>query len=546
MSSFSLNFCAPGWRRQNTVSGTEIYVAGYFEGRSSDSVADFLGSHSADEILQFCRSLRGEFGLYFSNSDICLGVTDHICSFPISYTLQHGELVFFSNDIYLYENSSLKLCPTNLVVFQSAGYTIGTDTLYKNAHRIESGTCVYARKQGSSHPQVNFLNTCNSFPAYSGRRPVAAKDMLDATVSVFQKSLQGCCKRSIAIPLSAGFDSRLILSLAKLVGQEHIITYSYGSRGNYEASVAEKLARRLGVVWHFIETNPSIIFNYTKTKSFYDYRRMVSDGISIPIYHDLYVTEYLKTHSIIDHSCIMINGNSGDYISGGHIPRVLLDSEEISIDKIAHLFLEKHFNLWPGYDNEKNTQIVFQKLIKDIHRLKSNFSGDNIYIWERLEFENRQIKNVVKRQKIYDWFNLEWRLPLWHLDYINFWAEVSLDQKTDQSFYQLSLKKKDYFSVWSDMPFNEGRFVSPRIFRWFIRPVFKIVIGGIFGKNVWKKFESRFLVYFTDDLGLQGIYRYLDIIRFRRFRNYISLHCKDYIYWRFGLQIGSVRNEEDI
>ena len=544
--SSKLNFSSPGWKCFYSSKGTEIFGAGHLDGQGWESVVSFLRIAASDQILEFCKSLRGEFGLYLVNDDICLAVTDHICSYPISYTLQQENLIFFSNDISLHQSGSLELSLENLCVFQAAGYTIGSDTLYSNATRIEPGTCVYGTLGSSFNSEVRLFATCNSFPSSLTRRKVMESEMLEATISAFERSLQGCDKRPIAIPLSAGFDSRLILSLAKLVGRDQIITYSYGSTGNYEAAIAKKLANHCGVPWYFVKTSPAIFREYTQTQEFLSYRASVSDGISIPIYHDLYVTKCLLEQGVIDQNCIIINGNSGDYISGGHIPKSILNNENISAHEFAFLFREKHFNLWPSYNDNKNDDLILSRIISNINDLREQGESDNAQIWEKLEFDNRQIKNVVKRQKIYDWFDLEWRLPLWDHDYINFWAQVSLTQKRGQSLYQATLTKKNYHQIWQGIPFNEDAFVSPPFFRWVIRPFFKFLIGGLFGKKRWKIFEMKFLSYYIDNMGLQGINTYLNVVRLRLFRNYISLHCKDYVEWRFNSTIGERVVEEDI
>ena len=114
-------------------------------------------------------------------------------------------------------------------------------------------------------------------------------------------------------------------------------------------------------------------------------------------------------------------------------------------------------------------------------------TGEFSYAWERIEFENRQTKNVIKRQKIYDWLGFSWRLPLWDSEYIRLWTNASLEQKTKQNLYKNTFIKKDYQNIWTGIRFNESKFVSPPIFRWLIRPLAKIVVGSIWGRQYWRK-----------------------------------------------------------
>ena len=45
-------------------------------------------------------------------------------------------------------------------------------------------------------------------------------------------------------------------------------------------------------------------------------------------------------------------------------------------------------------------------------------------LWERLEFLNRQSKYVISGQKVYDFLNMQWDLPLWSDEYLDFWSCV--------------------------------------------------------------------------------------------------------------------------
>ena len=56
-----------------------------------------------------------------------------------------------------------------------------------------------------------------------------------------------------------------------------------------------------------------------------------------------------------------------------------------------------------------------------------NFKVPLFGLIELLEYENRQTKYVVNSQRIYDFYNLSWLLPLWNKSYIKFWEKVPLN-----------------------------------------------------------------------------------------------------------------------
>ena len=82
---------------------------------------------------------------------------------------------------------------------------------------------------------------------------------------------------------------------------------------------------------------------------------------------------------------------------------------------------------------------------------------------------NRQIKWVIKRQKIYDFFSLSWALP--DADFRAF-GSGPLQYKLQQNLFVGMLREQNW-GAFKDIPGNEARFVSPKWMRYGVRPFFK-------------------------------------------------------------------------
>ena len=71
-----------------------------------------------------------------------------------------------------------------------------------------------------------------------------------------------------------------------------------------------------------------------------------------------------------------------------------------------------------------------------------NIEKSKIYkIFEYLEFVNRQSNYVIQGQRVYDFYNLKWELPLWDDEYLDFWNKVPYDFKFQQKLYKYMLIK---------------------------------------------------------------------------------------------------------
>ena len=53
----------------------------------------------------------------------------------------------------------------------------------------------------------------------------------------------------------------------------------------------------------------------------------------------------LKKQGLISKEDVIINGQTGDFISGGHIPQILIKKKS-SIKALINKIIEKHYGLW--------------------------------------------------------------------------------------------------------------------------------------------------------------------------------------------------------
>ena len=182
---------------------------------------------------------------------------------------------------------------------------------------------------------------------------------------------------------------------------------------------------------------------------------------------------------------------------------------------------EKHYSLWKSLLNRKNKKIIKNILynqLKNSIKIEKNLTEYGIL--EFLEYENRQAKHVVNCQRIYDYYKLDWLLPLWNNSFIRFWQSVPLEYKLNQNLYKKTLVELNYGEVWSK-EFNAKPYISPI----WIRPIrFLIKIVFIFlGKKNWYKFEKRYIEYWTDLVCGNCINSYVKTIKNNKgFRNILS------------------------
>jgi len=521
-----------GWTETHYANDTSLAFAGYTFGKN---IQNELANNTKSDIrtlINLLTEMDGNFGLLFKNSQFLAVRTDHICSFPIFYHLSDNKITFFSSPAVISEQKKPPMNEDGVLQLLLSGFVLGDETLHDGINRVPpSSMFIFDKSTGKVHrksldPFKKYIKNLHSDGSWDAN--------FEQTLSnTFKKQCNFPKSTRLVIPLSAGYDSRVILTQAIAAGYRNIFAYTYGIAGSFEHKIAESVCYKLGIEHHFVESTTKNIKAFFKTKIKHEFERQSDDISSGPIFHDLYVTHLLLEMGQITKNDVLVNGNSGDFITGNHIPIQLSPamlghcSEDQIEDTVIKCFFDKHCGLWPDLQTDENFQRISTSLQKFLRQKSIKVEKENAYLcYEFLEYYNRQIKNVVKRQKIYDYFDLEWRMPLWDVDLMHFWLKAPFEQKYGQTHYKASVNKPSKNSAWS-VPVNQPKYVSPKLFRYLVRPLAKAFFLP-FGKSKWHKFERRYISYFTDNIGLLAAMDYSKLIKLGDFRNYISIHT--YLY----------------
>ena len=515
---------------------SKLYLKGYFYSHTIYELNDILNSIELEYLNEFINSLRGNFAFIFKNSKYTIGVVDRIRS---------SELNFFQykSDFYISPNISSIL---NLEFFKKSinqdallqiamsGYTIGDDTLYDNCKSLSAGQYVMIVDD-----KLEVFDYFKYFDAISKKSYDELKtELTEVTLKIFQKIINKIGNRQIVIPLSAGNDSRLVASIFHHLGVKNVLCYSYGQKTNFESKISKIIAEKLGYKWVFIPVSYSTersFYNSNKYKEFLSYS-FSNTGISF--IQSLSTIGKLKELNLINKNSVFINGNSGDFISGGHINKLyrkieltnsIEDSKDITIDAI----IAKHFSLWGYLKTTVNLNNIKEKLYLTVFEDFQKITNENIHlIYENYEYANRQSKYVISGQRVYEFYNYDWILPLWDDEYLLFWRKIPKEFKKDQLLYVDMLRSNNFGGVWDNkLPVNDKK-----IFPIWIRPLrflFKIFFYflGKNGRLLWKRFDISFFYYWMDPVLLSCSSKYYHWIKDfkKRPRSPISWISKDYI-----------------
>jgi len=469
-----------------------------------ENFISIISDHTLDNqsIVEYISSIQGNFSLVVSTDFRTIASVDHIRSNPLYYLI-NNDLIITDDVSYLRKQSGEEFNisgPSKIQVLMS-GYTLFEDTIYTRIKSFLPGQVILSCCGNTSVYNINSYQVWFN-KKYKQNRSLEflISRFNDVILDVMSNTIDSLDNRQVVIPLTSGYDSRLIASIFRYYNYENVICYTYGTSNNFEAISARELANDLGYKWIFIELRIKEQISFYKSDDFFSYLEYADTPDSVPYYQGLYSVKYLKEKKLIDNNAVFINGNSGDFISGGHVSKFYQHCNNSHLTKsVFDIIISNYYSLWGYKKTLSNIDVITSKINYEHRRIKDIYSTDVdicdfIYYYE---FVNRQSKYVIQGQKTFEYYGYDWRLPLWDPKMIAFWAPISNCYKNDQLLYKSTIEKYNYSNVWNKgYQINEYRIPSllVRYIRIFVK--FFIIALTLGNYKIWDRIDRIFFLYF--------------------------------------------------
>ncbi|MGB4298176.1 MAG: asparagine synthetase B family protein [Candidatus Saccharicenans sp.] len=399
------------------------------------------------EFITLLKKLNGFFAIVLQKNGIVMAAVDKVRSMPLFYGLKEGNL-YLSDDAG-WVRTQVKNGQNNQVAeaeFLLTGYVTGEDTLCLGVKQLQAGEILTTHVEGGRKvvQKIRYYRYLHNF--HNGEARINKESLsivLDRVViNCTQRLIQFANGREIVIPLSGGYDSRLIAMTLKRLGYNNVIAFTYGKRGNKESEISKWVAKCLDMKWYFVPYN-----NYTWWKWFHSeernaYYRRAHNLVSVPHIQDWPAVKVLKEQNIIDENAIFVPGHSGDFLAGSHIPTMVFNNTQLNLALFIKAIIERHYSLWPF--NELDA--VVQEQLKS--RIMQTGEGRDLSIpshmadaFEEWDWQERQAKFIINSVRVYEFWGYNWWLPLWDAEMMDFWAGVPLEFRQGQKFYSEYVSK---------------------------------------------------------------------------------------------------------
>ncbi len=518
-----------GWKKKITQNKI-IYFSGYFINDSEDEILkkiiyiiDNYGPKS-NELIKYVNNLNGNFGIIFSFKKNFIAITDRINSKKIYYFQKNNHFIISNNPNLIIKNQIFKKYYSYnydaILEIAMSGYAIDNETIINNLFKLRQSEIFFFDKEIY---RLNYFKF-NNQPLYRSKSlTFLRKKFNEILLNNIENIVSRSDSREIVLSISAGKDSRLLSAAFKKIGYKNLKLLSYGHPNAFESRTGKKIAEKLDYQFVQIPITIKSQKDFFRSTVFNEYKEKTNTFSSMTFLQDISSFYYAKKSNLIHKDSIIVNGNGGDFLSGGHLINVNNYKNTIKS------FIDKHYTLWKVLRNDKNDKKILNKLSLQLNyyqNYKEINKNEYSYI---LEFLNRQCNYVINMQHSYDFLKLDWRVPLWDNNIIDFWLSVDQTLKINQNLYNQIIFSNNWSNLFSTIDINNPK--SEIFPRWLIplRNLSKLFFIFL-GKDKWRQYHQNVFWYFLDDAKNMALNPYLKVLfDLRGQRNDFSWIAEDYL-----------------
>lgn len=371
-------------------------------------------------------SLGGEFAAVVQDGTGAWLVSDRMRSYPLLYARSGdgGAWVVCGNGIDMARSMpSHRLDESMLPTFLALGHLWGADTLYEGCRIVPSSTCVRLTRDGEEVLEYGG----DVRPSFDGDAGLLFDRSVAALEDAFSHIARLASGHTLAIPLSGGYDSRLVACLCKAAGVANVVCYTYGRAGNPEVEVSRQVARKLGFRWTYVECGDALWRDLVESGTLEQYLLCAGNLNAIGHIQDLPVVLRLTADGTLPPDAVVMPGHTGDVLGGSHLP--MSCGKGSVVDYVYDRFYE--LNVLKPCSRRQARAVLATSLDGDAGSEEGRLQA--IYAWDK---RARQSNFIINSVRAYEYAGLRWTLPLWDDTYVRLWESVPCTVRRGSELYE--------------------------------------------------------------------------------------------------------------
>lgn len=399
----------------------------------------FSGLQGQQDLQELIEELEGVFSVIIRTGTGTLIGCDPTGFFPVFYA-KGGRSWVVSDDPYRLSGLTRNEAPNTSAraEYLSGGHVLGNETLLKEVFRIRPGEALYLKNSLESEGGRPFA----FFPSrFSSSDTQALKRELSSLLDTQTRNLLNYLGGSTAvIPLSGGYDSRLIACLLKEAGYEKVVCFTYG-KYSQETMLSKNVAGKLGFPWHFVDYEKLETGQFPGDPLFQAYCRQAGTLGSMPFLQEYFAVKHLTNRELLPADSIILPGHPGDNLAGSFIPRGVKGAFRNLPGHIVRTF-------FPFLPLDRSTERHLEGRVR--HWLAHPPAGGREHISgytpavETWNFSERLPKFIFNSARVFPFFGYRVFFPLWSRRMADFFSRVPYPMREGKKLYDELLESR-YF-----------------------------------------------------------------------------------------------------
>lgn len=389
---------------------------------------EFLSDHveNFSRFLGFCMTTGGQLSIVVQKDNETWLYAGHTWSYPLFCTVTSSIRIVSDIPEAIYE-SGLQTEPDQAAetYFRAFGVTPGGRTLDKSIRQVRPGEILQI-----DHSTGRIKSWLQDMPQ-PGERDKDPGELAALIRDRFAIYAAHIGDRQVLLPLTAGYDSRLLACLLKESGKGKVVCATWGRTGNPDGITAEKISKTLGYKHIFVPLDDQETKIFTQQEDFSAYAEYAGHFSSMPYLQDFFAVRHLLRNGLIDRETVVLPGHPGDYIRGSHLyPGLLSETPEAS----ARTIIQKFGSTLPFRKKEK--QMVTGTILREIFQA-SDSCQQNFDRWDQ---EERQCKFIGNSSLVYTRAGLSHLMPLFDKEITGYMLSLPFRQRLHARLYNHTLE----------------------------------------------------------------------------------------------------------
>ncbi|MBW6391926.1 asparagine synthase-related protein [Billgrantia antri] len=434
MSSIHCHFSSSRWQMHELPDGRG-HVCGsvWLDGQrlaSEDALARLEPVEDHDIWQQRLAHLNGFYALVRQTTSGVVAAVDRVRSIPLFYGIQ-GNACYLSDDADWVRQrvGEVSVDDEAKADFELAGYVTGRDTLFRRVKQLRAGEALVV----SDAESAVSLSLARYYRFQDHVMPTQDDGLGQARLeegveAACQRLVEAANGRQIVVPLSGGYDSRLIATLLARCRYPRVLTYAYGYRDNQEAKVSREVARALGLPWTFVEYSQQAWGRVADSEPYWRYQQWASGWNGIANMQDWLAVKQLTEQGLVEPGSLFAPGHC---CVTGFVPPDVFEARRagrlMPAGELGEALRQRHFMLNTSEEGEALfAERVLPRLAMD-YPLDVPLEPDEFIRWfVQFGWQERQAKFIVNSVRCFEFFGHDWWMPLYDRDFMYVWQSLPL------------------------------------------------------------------------------------------------------------------------